>query len=318
MNKLFTKLFVAVFFTFLLGGLSAQNYYHISQYMIHQPFINPAAIGSYNTLNGAALYKQQWVGLEGAPSIQAININTPLGVSNGNAGFSVVRDQIGVNNRIDIAGTYAYNLSLGAKSKLALGITGMAVLNQSNFGDAAVNDPNDPLFSANTEMRVLPNFQYGMYYYTNKFYVGLSLPKLLLNSVTADATGNTNASTSFEFSQLHYYLNAGYRIELSDKQDLNISTLLKQVAGAPFQFDINAQLVFGKKLGVGASYRSSNEIVGLFSYQITEAFKLAYSYDFSLGRKDLDLGAYHNGSHEIMLLFKMPTKEPLLIEPPRF
>lgn len=318
MNNLLSKVLVLIAVLLLVGMLKAQDYYHISQYMIHQPFINPAAIGSYNSLNGAALYKQQWVGLEGAPSIQAINVNSPLGTTNGNAGFSVVRDQIGVNNRIDISGTYAYNLSIGKKSKLALGLTGMAVLNQSNFAEATVNDENDPLFANNTQMKVLPNFQYGMYYYTNKFYVGLSLPKLLLNSVSADSNNITTASTSFDFAQMHYYLNAGYRFDLNENLDLNISTLLKQVSGAPFQFDLNAQVVFSEKLGIGLSYRSSSEIAGILSYQITDMFKMAYSYDFALASKNLDLGAYHSGSHEIMLLFRVPTKEPLLIEPPRF
>ena len=314
MTKYLSKIVAVAVLLGAVYSVKAQDYFHISQYMMHQPFVNPAAIGSYGTLNGAGLFKQQWVGLEGAPSIQAFNVNSPLGTSNGNAGFSVVRDQIGINNRIDIAGTYAYNLSLGANSKLALGLTGMAVLNQSNFSQATVNDANDPLFANDTRMKVLPNFQYGMYYYTNKFYVGLSLPKLLLNSVSADSLAVTSASTTFDMSQMHYYINAGYKFELKENLDLNVSTLLKQISGAPFQVDLNAQVVFSKKLGIGASYRSSKELVGLLSYQINEMFKLAYSYDFSLSK----LGAYHSGSHEIMLLFQMPTKEPLLIEPPRF
>lgn len=314
MKRLIPKITLSIAVLTVTFSIKAQDYFHISQYMMHQPFVNPAAIGSYGTLNGAALYKQQWVGLDGAPSIQAFNVNSPLGESNGHAGFSVVRDQIGVNNRIDLAGTYAYNLSTGANSKLSLGLTGMAVLNQSNFANTTVNDDNDPLFSNNTKMKVLPNFQFGLYYYTNKFYVGLALPKLLLNSVTADSLNNTSASTSFDFSQMHYYLNAGYKIELNENLDLNVSTLLKQVSGAPFQFDLNAQVVFSDKLGLGVSYRSSKELVGLLSYQINDMFKLAYSYDFSLSK----LGAYHSGSHEIMLLFQMASKEPLLIEPPRF
>lgn len=314
MNRILSTLIVAIGLFSYSNSLKAQDYFHISQYMMYQPFVNPAAIGSYGSLNGAALYRQQWVGLEGAPSIQAINVNSPIGTTNGNAGFSVVRDQIGVNNRIDIGGTYAYNISIGSNSKLALGLSGMAVLNQSNYSQATVNDANDPLFANDTRMHVLPNFQYGMYYYTNKFYVGLSLPKLLLNSVTSDSTGTDNASTSFDFSQMHYYLNAGYKFELTKSVDLNVSTLLKQIAGAPFQFDVNAQAVFNKKFGVGASYRSSQELVGLLSFQINEMFKLSYSYDFSMSK----LAAYHAGTHEIMLLFKMPQKEPLLIEPPRF
>jgi len=312
MNSLLKKLAIPLLLA-ITGSVQAQDYYHISQYMMHQPFINPAAIGSYGTLNGAGLLKQQWVGLEGAPSIQAINVNSPLNGTNGNAGFSVVRDKIGVNDRIDLSGTYAYNITLNAKSKLALGLSAIAVLNQSRFSQTEVNDANDPLFANDTKVHVLPNFQYGMYYYTNKLYVGLSLPKLLVNSVTADSTGD-NTSTGFDLKQMHYYINAGYKFNLKPNLDLNVSTMLKQISGAPFQFDVNAQVVYNKKIGIGASYRSSKELVALVSYQITDALKLAYSYDFSLSK----LGAYHGGSHEIMLLFQMAHKEPLLIEPPRF
>jgi len=314
MKKGILKGLVALAVVTLASNIKAQDYFNISQYMVHQPFVNPAAIGSYGTLNGAALYRQQWVGLDGAPSTQAINVNSPISISNSNLGFSIIRDQIGVNNKIDLSVNYAYNLTLNQNSKLAFGLAGMAVLNQSNFAQAEVNDANDPLFANNTRMHVMPNFQYGMYYYTNKMYVGVSLPKLLVNSVTSDSTSTDKATTKFDFRQMHYYINAGYKMELNESLDLNLSTLLKQVSGAPFQFDLNAQVVFSKKLGVGLSYRSSKEIVGLLSYQINEMFKLAYSYDFSLS----NVGAYHSGSHEIMLLFKMPTREPLLIEPPRF
>ncbi len=296
-----------------VGTLKAQDYFNMSQYMMHQPFINPAAIGSYNTLNGAGLFRQQWVGLDGAPSTQAFNINSPFKGSNGNVGFSVIRDKIGVNDKIDLSGTYAYNISINSKSKLALGLSAMAVLNQSLYSKTEVNDANDPLFSNNTKMHLQPNFQYGMYYYTNKMYVGISLPKLLVNSVTADSTKD-NASTSFDFKQLHYYINAGYKFKLNSNLDLNVSTLLKQISGAPFQYDINAQVVYKKKIGIGASFRSSKTLVALLSYQINDMLKLSYSYDLSLSK----LGAYHGGSHEIMLIFKMAHKEPLLIEPPRF
>ncbi len=312
MNTLLRNITLMIFVVFS-GALKAQDYFLMSQYMMHQPFVNPAAIGSYGTLNGAGLYRQQWVGLDGAPSIQAINVNAPLNGTNGNAGFSVIRDKIGVNDKIDLSGSYAYNITLNSKSKLALGLSAMAVLNQSRFSQTEVNDSNDPLFANDTKVHVLPNFQYGMYYYTNKMYVGVSLPKLLVNSVTADSTGD-NASTSFDFKQMHYYINAGYKINLNSNLDLNLSTMLKQISGAPFQFDLNAQVVYKKKIGIGVSYRSSKDLVGLISYQMTDALKLAYSYDFSMSK----LSAYHGGSHEIMLLFQMAHKESLLIEPPRF
>jgi len=39
----------------------AQNQFHLSQYMVHQPFINPGAVGAFESLNGSLFYRTQWV-----------------------------------------------------------------------------------------------------------------------------------------------------------------------------------------------------------------------------------------------------------------
>ena len=87
----------------------AQDQFSLSQYMLHQPFMNPASISSYGNVNGALLYKKQWVSLEGAPEVQAFSINSPFKKgSNNHVGLTVIHDKIGVNNNYNIAATYAY------------------------------------------------------------------------------------------------------------------------------------------------------------------------------------------------------------------
>ena len=103
-----------IFFTvlFLVVGVKtySQNQFHMSQSMMYQPFINPAVIGSYENLNGALFYKNQWTGFEGAPEIGGFSINTPIKKTNHSIGLTVVNDRIGVSNNSDISGTYSYKL----------------------------------------------------------------------------------------------------------------------------------------------------------------------------------------------------------------
>lgn len=309
---------LVVTFLFILNkNVKAQSEFHLSQYMLHQPFINPASIGSYNNFNGALLYKKQWVNLEGSPEIQAFNINSPFKKnSSSHLGLNIINDKIGVNKNLNIAITYAHVVKFGEKSRLSFGLSAMADILQSNYADVKnLGDVNDPLFSANSETYITPNFNYGMYYYSNKFYVGFVLPKLMVNSIQTDTNLTENSSSEFDINQWHYYLSAGYKFRLNNKWDLTTSTFLKHIEGAPFQVDINAIIEYDKKIGFGVSYRTSKDVVGLLTYQLNTMFKLAYSYDYSFS----ELAAYQAGTHEISLIFNLINdKKPLHISAPRF
>lgn len=293
-------------------GINAQNQFHISQYMLHQPFMNPAAIGSYANLNGAIFYKNQWTGFEGAPNFQGINLSSPLKGGNNHLGFTFINDQIGVNTNMDISASYAYKIKTSSKSRLSLGLSASARLMQSNY--ASMTDvSSDPLFQANTPMIFQPNFKFGSYFYTKKFYLGMSIPNILKNSI--DYVNGYQGSTEFDVNDMHLYIQSGYTMTLSTSLDLTPSVLIKQVAGAPLQGDINAHLIFKKKLGFGLSYRTSKELAMLLNYQITDMFKLGYAYDMNFS----ELSNYSSGSHEIMLIFQQKKmKANAIIEAPRY
>lgn len=297
----------------ILGvSVKGQNQFHISQYMLHQPFINPAAIGSYNNLNGAVFYKNQWTGFDGAPNFQGLNISSPIKGGNNHLGLTFINDKIGVNTNMDISAMYAYKISTGTKSRLVFGLGASARLMQSNY--ASMTDvSSDPLFQANTPMVFQPNLKFGTYYYTKKFYAGFSIPNILKNSI--NYVNGYEGSTEFDVNDMHFYFQSGYTITLNSSLDLSPSVLIKQVAGAPIQGDINAHLIFKKKLGFGLSYRTAKELAVLLNYQITDMFKLGYAYDMNFS----ELSNYSSGSHEIMLIFQQKKlKANAIIEAPRY
>lgn len=298
-----------------IAGISsqAQNQFHISQYMMHQAFMNPAAIGSYSSLNAAMFYKKQWAGFEGAPTFQGFNISSPIKGNKNHLGFTFVNDQIGVNTNMDISALYAYKFKTSSKSRLVLSLGASARLIQSNYMELETDIANDPLFQQNSPLIVTPNFKFGAYFYTPKFYLGLAVPNLLKNSIAYD--GSFSGQTEFDVNDMHFYLHSGYTINANENVDIVPSVLLKQVSGAPLQADVNVNAVFNKKFGVGFSYRSSKELAAMLSYQLIESLKLAYAYDFNFS----ELSNYSSGSHEIMLVFAQGAKKGQpIIEAPRY
>jgi type IX secretion system PorP/SprF family membrane protein len=294
---------------FSLRG-EAQSELHYGMYMMHQPFFNPASASSYKQLTAAVVYKNQWTGYDGAPTIGAFNIVKPFKSST--LGLTITNDQVGVDNNTQISGSYAYQLELRGYSRLAFGLSASVSLLQSDLGQVSLLDESDPTYSGgNTGIVTQPNFKFGTYYYTNKFYAGIAIPNILDNRISLT---DGAASTGFDFKSIHYYFHAGYRYELNKKADLNASTFLKQVSGASMQYDINLQYEYMRKYGVGLSYRSSKEILGIVSYQLTSELKMAYAYEFNLG----EIGSYSSGSHEIMLIYKFSPPQESIISIPRF
>ena len=310
MKTLALTLFLGLF---SLIGI-AQNQYHMSQFMLHQPFINPAAQASYQTLNGALFYKTQWTGFIGAPKIAGFNINKALGQTKNNSlGFTLVNDQIGVNNTNDLSLNYAYRIKTGAASYLSLGLGASVMLIQSNLGEVHTITSDDPVFSGNTQTFVMPNFKFGAYFFKDKFYVGFTSPNLLKNRITFGT--ELEGSTEFDFANVHFYLHSGYQFELKEDLDLMTSVIFKNVSGAPLQVGFNAQLVFNKKFGIGGSYRTSNEATVLANYQLIPELRLGYAYDYNFDQ----IGDYSSGTHEIMLIYNLVNQSQIpIIEVPRF
>lgn len=305
-------LLLGIFSSVIFTAASQRNF-HVSQYMLHQPLINPASISSYQGLNGALLHRSQWVGFDGAPIVSGLSVNSPIKSSNNSLGLTVLHDVIGVNRDISISAQYAYKLPVSEKGFFSLGLAGMLRMVQSDYSQLSLNDAGDDVFTGTTPTFTSPNFSFGMYYFQNRFYVGFSSPTILSNKITFDQS--YKMETSFDVNDLHYNLHAGYGFVISPKVDLNTSTLLKAVSGAPLQADLNAQVVFSKRIGVGVSYRTSKELIGLVSLQVIKQLKLAYAYDYNMA----EIAQFSSGSHEIMLLldFYEPKKEAS-IDIPRF
>lgn len=317
MMKQLTKFACAALLLFSANAI-AQNQLHLSQYMLYQPMLNPASIASYDNYNGALLYRKQWVGFTGAPTVQGLAFNAPMKGKKHFVGFSLFNDKVSVNKRMDITATYAYRLQLSEKSNLSFGLSAGIGTLQSNLSDVELVNENDPVFASNTQTFVAPQFKFGIYYFTKKFYAGFALPRLLDNKIIyeGDPTSVSFKSKSkFSFKTMHYHFHVGRIFKLSERFDLNSSLLMKQVSGSPMQLDINVQATYNDLVSLGLSYRTAKIMVMMVNFRITKHFKLCYAYDYDM----TPLKNVASGSHEVLLIFHLfQEKAPVKIDAPRF
>ena len=293
----------------------AQQLPQFSQYMFNTISVNPAYAGSRETLSVVGLHRSQWVGLEGGPSTQTLSIHSPMKNEKVGLGLSIINDQLGYENFVFVYGDFSYTIQTGEDTKLAFGLkAGFTHYNLDTVG--FLDDPDvfsDPFFS-DISSRWNPNVGVGVFWHTNKWYVGLSAPRIL--STDYNLANRVEEVEYVALERVGYYLTGGYVFELSENTKLKPSALAKITNGAPISFDINANLLFFEKLWIGAGYRYNQDTTtlgGLVDFQIDKQLRIGYTYEYFLS----DLRPYTSGTHEILLMYELfkPRKR---IKSPRY
>lgn len=267
-----------------------------TQYMYNMNVINPAYAGSHETLNIGLLYRTQWVGLDGAPTTYTIAADAPIRKNLG-VGISLVADKIGPVKEQNLYVDVSYTIQTSENGKLAFGVQGGATFFDALLSGLDLGDGiSDPLFDEDIN-DTFPNFGAGVYYYTDRFYAGFSMPNMLKHTYL-EKTGNVVSSAAEE---MHFFLTAGYVFDINNNLKLKPSTFIKAAPGAPVSIDISANILMYEKLELGASWRIDDSVSGLINFRASRTVRIGYAYDYTL----TNLGDFNSGSHEIMLLFNI-------------
>lgn len=303
---------IGIILSVLLSSLSVlgQQDAMYSQYMFNTLAINPAYAGSRDILSATALFRTQWVGIEGAPETQTISFDTPLRNKRLGLGLQVFNDHIGVTNLSGGFVSFAYRIPM-EKSTLAFGLQGGASHFKADFSSVDLGNPGmDPAFLQNTDQTLL-NFGAGIYFNTNRFYLGVSVPHLLNNTLN----NNSVVSNGLVARQyLHLFVASGYVFNLSEDFKLKPSFLFKGIQGAPIQLDLNTNLWIKDRFSVGAQYRTNAGIAAMVEVQINPQIRMGYSYDRSVTK----LANFNSGSHEIMLRYEFGFQKDGVLSPKHF
>lgn len=296
------------------SAVRAQQNPQYTMYRFNPLVFNPAAAGSRDALSLAATYRIQWVGVEGAPQTASFSLHSPLKNEKLALGLTYTFDKIGVTMTNKAEAAFAYRFPLGKKKKvkLALGISAGVTSFRSDLTSVQTNGGagSDPSFSQNVNLWI-PNVGFGLYAYSDKFYVGISLPQLLAGSLMKqNKLYELSVEKAHQYFQL--YATAGYVFNLGKKVKFVPSTMMKYVPKyAPIDFDFNANFIFIDRIWLGASYRLSDSYGFMAAVNVIPQLRIAYAYDLTVS----PISKFTTGSHEVMVGYDFENLKKRVVSP---
>lgn len=275
---------------------NAQQDPHYTQYMYNMNVINPAYAGSKENLSFGLLYRKQWVEIEDSPTTFTASGHSPVGKNVG-LGLSAISDNIGPVSENNLYADFSYTLQLGGEHKLAMGMkAGLSMLKIGLNSQVASTLPvrSDGAFAQDTNSANF-NLGTGLFYYTNKYYLALSVPNLL-KTRHLDFNG-----VQYGSEVQHYFLTGGYVFDLNQNLKFKPFFMVKSAFNAPTSFDLSTNFLLYDKFELGATYRYQDSFGAMTSYRISPGIRVGYAYDHIVS----DLKVATPSSHEVILLFDL-------------
>lgn len=278
----------------------AQQYMGNTQFLWNQMAINPAFAGSRESLEAGVFYRNQWAGMEGAPTTENVFVHAPLGKRGIGAGINFMRDRIGISQQIGVQGSMSYKLRFdqGALSFGLSGEYGVQQLDWTRVDPYTAGDQAIPMADIAANQY---NFGFGAFFLNEHFFAGFSVPRLLESSTRFEH--QESAMQAIYTTRRHAFLTAGAIIKLSKQVQLQPVTMLRYVEGAPFQVDAGALVRINEVIWLGSTVRWGDSVSLIFDYDINKQLRIGYAYDYTLTQMQ-----GHAGTHEFFLGYALRKK----------
>lgn len=287
-------------FLFASHFLFGQQESLYTQFMFNKQGINPAYVGNGESIHFTGIYRSQWLGLEGAPEIQYASASIPYTSKNIGIGLNLQNTTVGITSSMSAETLYAYKIKM--KDGVLSGGIQLTLHNlKKDFSDPRLVTIDgigvDPAIEVGSQNKTVFNTGVGMYYNTDRYYVGLSVPRLIKSSIDNDDYLEDNRTNR------HFYLMGGYEHAFTEDISMMSQILWRYVSNAPLDVDINVYGTWMKKYNLGLSYRlggdrsSIGESIDLIlGMSVNENIYLGLAYDITLSK----LRSHQSGSLEIL------------------
>jgi type IX secretion system PorP/SprF family membrane protein len=268
--------------------------------------VNPAYAGSNQLLNVSSLFRQQWIGIEGAPMSQNLFLHTPIINKNIGIGLNFLNDKVGPINQTSVALDYSYSIKVNKKARLNIGMKAMMNYIQADLIHLKLDEVNDNNFAFNY-YKVTPNIGLGLYYHNDNGYVGISTPKIIETKISKNNTDATKLNR-------HYYIIGGYVFELNNRWKLKPAFLTKLTQNSPISVDLSLEAYYANRLSFGIMNRVKDSYGVLVGYRISDQLKVGMSFDQTISR----LQNFNKGTYELFLSYDFLFKNDKIITPRYF
>ncbi|MFS4416627.1 type IX secretion system membrane protein PorP/SprF [Maribacter sp. 2307ULW6-5] len=284
-----------LFILFALGvslGLQAQQDPNYTFYRFNMNLVNPAFAGAGETAKVGVNVRSQWAGVQGAPETQSVVFGMPVGRNVG-LGLSVINDKTFVENQTSVALDFSYKLKLDEAHDLYFGLKGSFASYDVNSEGLLTYGIQPDMSLMNIDGRFTPNVGAGLLLRNERYFVSLSIPKIL----TPDRLEQKDGMARLGVDEVHYYLAGGYDVVLSESVVLKPSALIRYVNASPLSVDVTGLVEFNDRIDLGAAYRVSESVSGIFMFKAGK-LDIGYAYEMAL---ESNVRNIDQGTHEIMM-----------------
>ena len=279
-----------------------------SQYMFNLQAVNAAYQGSQPMLYGSLSYRDQWVGLAGAPRESELYFFSSIGKKPYAVGFQATHETVGARKVSGLAGSYAYHVRLNRRD-MKLGFALRAGLYQYGFDQAKLNpeSTSDQTLIGIRPTQWVPLFDFAAFWYTKKSYFGIQTSQL--NQPRFEATLGADGRLV-----PHTFIVGGKTWKLNEDIDFKPSFLVRIVKAAPLSADLNVAFLYRKKLWLAGGYRLKSGVDALVQYLVGNNLRIGYSFDLTTN----SLGVAQGGTHEICISYEAKLFKSKVVSPRYF
>lgn len=271
----------------------SQQTVNYSQYATAVTPINTAGSFLYKEAQINVIGRYQWVDLEGAPTAYRLAASMPIGKSDLRIGLNIKHENISVEKLGEALAFVGKEVRLSATDYLALSVGAGVSYYNGNFSQLSSVDPMFSNDLKETEGMLSAGL---MYYRPEKFYAGISLPRLTFSKI-----GLGSSSFNYDVSTL-YHFTAGAVIPLGSDFDLKPATLLSYAKNLDFQADVSALFYLKKTFGLGANIKTEGEMAALASLLIKNV-NIGFGYQFATSNSPLSR-TFNNSTYEFSLAYR--------------
>lgn len=277
---------------FLLLTVSVQAQHGLSYNQFGQ--IRNAFNGSLSIMDpdgGATMLgRLQWIGMDGAPRAYWASGHLGLG-GLVTMGIDLKHASLGASRDQEMSTYLASGIRLSEDEYLTLSLGGGLLHYNGKFSQL---DPLDPSFREDTR-RTQGMMSIGTSYFReNKFYFGVSIPRLILSK--------PDPNQDYNFRRV-YYITAGALLRVDDGFHIRPSFIVSHMADMPARYDVNALAFFAQKFGLGLGVQNQGDLSGLMQFNIG-SFGIGYSYQFNTSSSTSNKHISNN-THEIGLRYRV-------------
>jgi type IX secretion system PorP/SprF family membrane protein len=322
-----TKQSVTCLFVLCTIGVLRGQEPQITQFAEVQSAFNPGVTGLYDGLDVTALYRTQWVGLNGHPVTQVLTATVPVYPWKSGIGLTITNDVAGAQRVTAARLSFAHHLTVNTRTRFAIGLSAGGFQHaldglklrapEGDYTDGGV-DHNDPAIPSTSVSAIVPDLAAGVVLSTSLWYAGLGVSHLIEPASNLEVAGV--GSTDVTFSRT-YFAHAGAAFRIAPDWSLCPSLQLKTDL-ALYQIEVQSRVVFRDNIWAGLAFRgfssaSKDALAGMVGMNITSSLRGGYAYDLSLS----GLNRANNGSHELFLNYRLPIPRPSagkIINNPRY